>query len=130
MQSVPCPDCNATGSIRLWSHRNDRFLLRKGDTREIRFVICLHCGLAYANPQLEPQEITSLYTESYRDVEVSGDHLKFKEDQSRERIAWMLTHYNKKESRALEIGCSEGVLLKQMRDDLNWSVTGIEPFEP
>lgn len=130
MRAIPCPNCQAANSVRLWAHRRDRFLMRRGDTRQIRFVLCLHCGLAYANPQLDPDEIARLYTESYRDVAVDGAHLDLKENQSRERITWLLTDYRKIKSRVLEIGCSEGVLLRQMRDGLNYSVTGIEPFGP
>jgi len=104
--------------------------MRQGDTREIRFVLCLHCGLAYANPQLDAEEITRLYTESYRETGVDDNHLAYKERQSRERISWLQANYRAENARVLEIGCSEGVLIRQMRDELNWNVTGIEPFAP
>lgn len=91
----------------------------------------MRCGLAYANPRLDEDEITELYTKSYRDIDdVPEDHLRLKEQQSVERIEWLIRHYPSGPSRVLEIGCSEGVLLRRLRDNCEWSVAGVEPFEP
>jgi SAM-dependent methyltransferase len=103
--------------------------MRSGDTRRIRVVLCLNCGLAYANPQLESDDIEKLYTTSYRNVAIDDAHIQFKEDQSQERIAWLMEYLPPTPFRALEIGCSEGILMRQLRDR-GWNVCGVEPFQP
>jgi 2-polyprenyl-3-methyl-5-hydroxy-6-metoxy-1,4-benzoquinol methylase len=105
--------------------------MRQSREEAIRTVICVGCGLAYANPQLDDEEIASLYTTFYRDTErIPEQHFNEKEVQSRERISWLMRRYRRDHASVLEIGCSEGVLLRQMRDGLHWSVAGFEPFRP
>ncbi len=131
MRSVNCCVCDSAKHLPLWVHKNDRFLMRQSRADRIRTVICTRCGLAYANPRLDENEIASLYTTSYRDTDgIPEKHLGFKEEQARELIEWLLRYHRREHSSILEIGCSEGVLLRQLRDDLKWDVAGVEPFEP
>jgi SAM-dependent methyltransferase len=131
MKVISCPNCQANSSLFIWEHCRDRFLMRQRDERSIRFVVCQHCGLGYANPQLEGPEVKRLYTDYYRESGIGAGHLRFKEGQSHERIKWLMQHCgNNTPGRALEVGCSEGILLRQLRDDHGWVVSGIEPCSP
>jgi 2-polyprenyl-3-methyl-5-hydroxy-6-metoxy-1,4-benzoquinol methylase len=123
--------CGEARHLSIWVHANDRFLIRQNRTDRIRKVICTRCGLVYSNPQLDAYEIRELYTSAYRENSgIPEQHLRDKETQSRERLEWLSKYYQRAEVDVLEIGCSEGVLLRQMRDGLHWSVRGVEPFEP
>lgn len=102
--------------------------MRVGNRNRIRDVVCSDCGVAYANPQLETQEIESLYTGFYREEDELGDsHFANKERQAHDRIGWLLARCPLNPGRMLEIGCSEGTLLRQLRDDHGWTVSGFEP---
>lgn len=128
MKTISCPICQNRKSIHLWSHARDRFLMRVGNHSRIRDVVCAGCGVAYANPQLESQEIESLYTGFYREDEELGEsHFSNKEQQARDRIGWLLDRCPLNAGRMLEIGCSEGTLLRQLRDEHGWTVSGFEP---
>src|SRR5256885_6930166 len=131
MKSVNCCMCGSAKHLPIWTHTNDRFLMRQNRTDRIRMVVCTRCGLAYANPRLDEDEIAALYTTFYRaPEEIPEEHFKEKEKQARECIEWLSNYYHQDNASLLEIGCSEGVLLRQLRDNLNWSVAGVEPFEP
>lgn len=127
MHQVVCPVCASSSSYPLWSHSRDRFLLRIGDKRRLRQVLCRDCGQAYANPQLDAEEIEALYTGYYRE-ELTEDHLAFKVTQTDDRLDWLDEHLDgRRPKRVLEIGASEGTFLARARDRWGAEVHGIEP---
>lgn len=129
MEKTDCCLCGSKKKIKIWSIKDDRFLSRLKIKDRIKFYVCQNCGLGYSDPRLTVEEIQRLYTTSYREEDVSTHYLETKEKYSRERIKFFRSHFPNMSGKVLEIGSSEGTLLKFLRDDEGWAVKGCEPFE-
>ncbi len=88
-----------------------------------RIVQCLSCGLVYTNPQIQPNEVLSLYSQvedrTYLDNMDARVHTF---EYNLNAIAGLLP----KPGRLLEIGSYCGVFLKIARER-GWDVLGVEP---
>jgi SAM-dependent methyltransferase len=131
MIKTDCAVCGDPRRLFLWSHGDDEYLNRIGNRDRVRYYVCRGCGVGYADPRLSNDELDRLYTKSYRTTDgVPEDHLTWKESQSRQRLNWLMGHLPQSAGRVLEIGSSEGVLLRILRDEYGWDVRGCEPYEP
>lgn len=130
MNETSCIACGTSDKYKIWEHRNDRFLARLGIEEVVKYFLCRQCGLAYANPRLSDDELGRLYTESYRQDEITERYLRAKMSYSRDLISFLLHTIPVASGKALEIGSSEGTLLKLLRDEYGWEVQGCEPYFP
>ena len=130
MEKAQCCVCEGNRRFRIWSHRNDRFLLALGVKARVNFYVCRDCSVGFADPRLSDSELDDLYTNLYRTDDISEEYIRVKERESRERID-CLKHFGiRVPGRVLEIGSSEGTLLRVLRDDEGWEIEGCEPFTP
>ncbi|MFA5060286.1 MAG: methyltransferase domain-containing protein [Candidatus Omnitrophota bacterium] len=87
----------------------------------VRVVVCLRCGLTYANPQPDNKTLISSYAEM-------TDEPYLEEEQGRRAAARLILNFLKKQKKSgtlLDIGCATGFLLDEARKD-GWDVFGVE----
>jgi len=126
MLHTSCVICASNDAVPVYRLRRDPYLHRLGlDHLLVAKVMCRVCGLVYSQPQLEPSELKRLY-DLLRPTETpSPEHLWWKRQQAREDFEWVAPHLALAGA-VLEIGCSEGSLLREFRDR-GWTVCGVEP---
>jgi len=124
--------CNFCGSVGYKPVHTLRDIRRKLDN-EYQLVACEKCGLLYLYPQPEVAELEAVYSQDYNcfigAIEESPSLIS----------RWAQTYglnrrcrtiINRKNSGVLlDVGCSTGNFLNQMRKFPNWQVVGIEPTE-
>jgi predicted TPR repeat methyltransferase len=130
-EQVPCPICRGTDFKALVS--NDRYAMG------IRTVGCTGCGFVLTNPQPKSAALKRFYEEHYRETyqKVDVPDLQYiqayKKDVRCKETVDFLAHHGalRGESRVLDVGASEGALLKQI--SLRFPLaecTAIEPNAP
>lgn len=94
-------------------------------------VICMDCGLVFQSPRMTDTESKSFYANEYRPLYQGqpGPSLKDLAVQTaRAKVALgFILNQVKSTSNALDIGCSTGILLKQLQAQYHCAVRGIEP---
>ena len=126
---VRCDFCNSnnTEPVQLLQ---DIWLQKQG---EFHLVRCKNCGLEYLNPQPGWELLRENYSNDYfiflgaikkrtlRLVEIIQNY------GLRRRSKFVLK--KKKVGRLLDVGCSVGYFLNEMKKNHGWQVSGIEPVE-
>jgi len=131
MRETACPLCGHTGRILIWSQNDQEFLPRLRLTARLRTHVCTRCGLAYTSPKLDERETDELYRKFYRpEGAISDEHIHSHEREAEKRVLWLTERYQQAGAKLLEIGCSEGIMLRRLRDDFGFTVRGVEPFAP
>lgn len=97
---------------------------RTPDRMHYRFVKCLNCGLIFSNPILEPQKITSLYTESNFHYDIEAQYLK---KTYSDHLKTILKSKDVSKMKLLDIGCGDGFFLGEAKKLGIGDVNGIEP---
>lgn len=123
MKSVSCLLCGEDAHT-LWGE------FRGGDARLLhrRYVRCSSCGLVYANPQAEDEDIRRYYEERYYaecDCEYmhSDAYRRFLDRRLRTIRRYVA------EGNLMEVGCGSGVALDYF-EKAGYSTIGIEPSAP
>ncbi len=105
--------------------------IRRKLTTEYQLVVCEKCGLLYLNPQPENNILDAVYSQDYHCfIGAIEDSRSFISRWAQlyglnRRCKTIIKH--KKSGVLLDIGCSTGNFLNQMRKYNNWQVIGIEP---
>lgn len=118
-----CPSCRSTVSA--------PFDQRQFHGQPVTNVICRSCGLVYQSPRMTQAESQAFYEAEYR-LLYQGQEGPNPKDLSvqagRARAILEFTSSQVKECRRLlEIGCSTGILLKELKDHYHAEAVGIEP---
>ncbi len=93
--------------------------------------ICRQCGLVYQSPRMTDAECQAFYEEGYRSLyqgqesPKAGD-LAVQEARAKAALTF-LAEFARLSSPALDIGCSAGILLKQIHAFYQVPVFGVEP---
>ena len=94
-------------------------------------VRCNQCGLFYINPQPNWEELKPHYPEDYHCFTVAiDDHPSAFERWAQRygvRRRCQLIARRKSSGHLLDVGCSTGIFLNEMRRLGNWDVSGVEP---
>jgi len=116
-QSVPCAICGTEGNYRVrYEESIDpsavSFSIRHaGRGCHHRIVVCKACGLVYSNPILRQERILQLY----REYEFSNEpQFENREKDYTAQLRRILPWVEKREN-FLEIGCANGLFLKQAK---------------
>jgi SAM-dependent methyltransferase len=130
MREMICTTCGATEYRVLFEARlppvaDLDFAPRRASTRyHARMVECARCGQVYSNPYFEPEALLRLYKEaSYVDEVQVGNYAA---DQFREFQRAVGSTVDPK-LRVLEVGCSGGYFLRQLKAHGYEAITGVEP---
>lgn len=128
MDIRPCPVCQSEERKLLFHQQFSSFsagnLLRAYDV-----VACNRCGCCFAD-KIPPQKVFDVY---YRDLsKYEGNSSMYTESRyDRGRFATMVSFLQKHtpdpDSRVVEIGCANGLLLAMMREAGFRNLTGIDP---
>lgn len=129
MEYVPCNLCQSTAFDPLYIHVPDLLLNRSEVCSTL--VRCTTCGLIYQNPRPLSREMDQHYPEMY---DWYGPALQ---KQGMSFLARMAYSYGftrqagyllkyKTGGRLLDVGCSVGLFLMEMRRNASWQVSGLE----
>lgn len=118
-----CPLCGA--------NTTSSFDQRQFRERSVSNVICLQCGLVYQSPRMTEAEQQAFYEAEYRLLYQGQEgpdpkDLAVQAARSRAILAFIGKHIRSC-NRILDIGCSSGILLQQVRDLYHSQAIGIEP---
>jgi SAM-dependent methyltransferase len=120
-----CPLCASTRS-RVFDQRRFHGL-------EVVNRLCMNCGLVYQSPRMTAEESAAFYAEEYRLLqEGSRDPTLRNMNAQKERARLMLEFIRPAipaVSRHLDIGCSLGILLQQIKTGYQDQAVGVEPGE-
>jgi SAM-dependent methyltransferase len=127
MIEAPCVVCDSREIADVWRPRRDTYLESIGLPGDAsRKVLCLRCGLVYAQPRLESAELDRLYA-SFRPSEVpDAHHLAAKQQLAQGDFDWLRSRLPIGPGGALEIGSSEGSFLRLLAG-AGWRASGVEP---
>ncbi|MCI0566536.1 class I SAM-dependent methyltransferase [bacterium] len=129
-----CPLCNSSDFDVVCRKAG----LKKGPAKDVTNVICNRCGLIYNNPMPTDAELAAYYKGDFSKDKcgsdydsivhsIEGDKREQSEGNSRRAVEF-LRPFLKDGMRILDIGCSTGVLLSEIKKEFPQSaVTGIEP---
>jgi 2-polyprenyl-3-methyl-5-hydroxy-6-metoxy-1,4-benzoquinol methylase len=101
---------------------------------EFHLVSCRRCGLLYLNPRPSADELADYYPASYRPYKKAIEDERWslmrtmRRRNIRRRRLTAEAHAPRQPGSVLDVGCSTGVFLAEMRD-AGWQVTGIELSE-
>ncbi len=126
MQTVPCNYCGSSNS-RPVNHGRDLLLNRDGD---FHLVECVECGLVYQNPQLTLKELAPYYPVNYLPYSESNGQekstiQKLSNNHLENRRVKLISKHRDQIGKVLDIGCSTGTFLNQMRQN-GWDAYGVE----
>lgn len=133
MLNIKCAICENNNSSKILYKQNFNskvfnskvFSARRiPDRTHYRFLKCSKCGLIFSNPIIERDKINSLYFKSDFNYNQEAQYLKktyfnyFKK---------YLLRTNYKKAKVLEIGCGNGFLLEELKDNGIKNIYGLEP---
>ena len=110
--------------------------MKRGESQNITNAVCLKCGLIYNDPMPSDEILEKYYTGGYvEDKSGTKDNFQAFIERIKKRpvgdknkeIVDFLKPFIKNEAKVLDIGCSSGVLLAEIRKMTNARVTGVEP---
>ena len=124
-----CPICNCNSCEVL---RHQRFILPEGhplsDSYDV--VCCERCGFVYADTTVSQKDYDMFYTKfsKYADSNIlgGGDKPCDKERLS-QTAAYLQNYLCDKEAKIIDVGCSNGGLLKSLKEVGYKNLTGIDP---
>jgi 2-polyprenyl-3-methyl-5-hydroxy-6-metoxy-1,4-benzoquinol methylase len=118
-----CPLCGASASL--------SFDQREFRDHPVSNVICRHCGLVYQSPRMTEAQSQAFYQAEYRLLYQGQEGPNPKDlavQAARARATLEFSRrYISSTTRILDIGCSTGILLGQLRDHYHAQAVGIEP---
>ena len=120
MRLVNCNFCGTSSTTILYVLKDLQLEL----TGEFTLVKCNNCGLLFLNPQPTWEELQPYYPEWY-------DSFLWKCPSLIQRYGilrrcWIVSRYQQS-GRLLDVGCSTGIFLNEMRRSGHWEVYGVEP---
>lgn len=126
MIPLNCNYCEADDT-HVINHGPDLLLNRPGD---YFLVQCKQCGLIYQNPRLTLAELAEHYPQSYELYKPKLEQHSSRRKQFDEQFAIVrrcnhVAKYQTPPGVLLDIGCSTGLFLNQMRTE-GWQPTGVE----
>lgn len=116
-------NCNFCGN----SHTKILYILRDfqlGIPGEFTLVKCTNCGLLFLNPQPTWEELQPYYPEWYDSFLLK--YPSFIQRYGMVRRCRVVSKYQRG-GRLLDVGCSTGIFLNEMRRSGDWDVYGVEP---
>ena len=127
LEPVACPACASHDHERL--ARTDRYDM------DIQTVGCRACGLVFTNPQPSGQALDRFYRDHYRDFylgerepSLNTIRRQRKDERCAEAVAFMgRSSLLKPDMKALDVGASEGVLLRALGEAVASSRFAVEP---
>ena len=123
-----CPICPKGTPFKIrypakFSIESLQFIARKTpDHTHFRIVRCNGCGLIFSNPIIPPEEIIKLYTKSGFIAESQLDNMRRDYLNEFHKIIPLIKY-----DRLLEVGCSNGFFLQEMKKSGFKETYGIEP---
>ena len=109
-------------------------LHKLGEPMNITNVICLNCGLVFLNPRPSPSEYDNLYKKygeirhSLKDKEAIISFIKFAEKKKKgSDVLEFIKKICHPGSHILDIGCGLGTIIHLLKENLGYTVFGIEP---
>jgi SAM-dependent methyltransferase len=121
LKRISCPLCGKSDERPLCRLRD----IYGDPRRRFRLVRCRRCGLAYLNPQPEPDELQAAYSEAYYDAEVfhRGQGLETVRAVEADRLS-RLEGFARR-GRILDVGCGCGRFLARA-GERGWEPYGVE----
>lgn len=120
------PDCPLCGSDH--SKPFDQRLFRG---KQVTNQVCSDCGMVYQKPRMTDEELTQYYQSDYRIQYQAGEGPSQKDLRTQLGRAQSLTRFVMSQVRSvtrhLDIGCSAGLLLKNIHEAYHCQSIGIEP---
>jgi len=110
--------------------------LKRGETRDVTNVICRRCGLVYNNPMPTKDELRQFYTGKYlqESTGLMGDYeniiARIQARPNEEKIINIfkfIKPFLRPDTLILDVGCSTGMLLNRIANEIKCQATGIEP---
>ncbi len=127
MERVACDFCGE----QLTSPVYDLCDLLLGLPGEFSLVRCENCGLLYLNPRPSWDELRSHYPDQYHPFtgELEHERSLFVRLARRYGVArrCRAVTQRQRQGRLLDVGCSTGVFLNEMRQRGDWDLHGVEP---
>lgn len=115
------------------SDRSASFDHRSFRGRDVNNRVCLDCGLVYQSPRMTEAESAVFYTEEYRMLNEGSASPTARNIATQHARAEALMGFARpmvqKVTRALDIGCSMGILLRRFEEIYACHLVGIEPSE-
>jgi 2-polyprenyl-3-methyl-5-hydroxy-6-metoxy-1,4-benzoquinol methylase len=120
---IQCPACGAEKSSLF-------------DRREVLGMMlcnrmCRHCGLVYLSPRMEDQELERFYSRGYRTLNDGSEQPtdeNLADQQARaQHVVRTARAIAPAVQRHLDIGCSTGILMAQVREVFACETAGVEP---
>lgn len=98
---------------------------------QVQYYMCLHCGLVYQSPRMDPEELTLFYEQEYRSLVQGTDEPTPKDLQmqsARGRTALEMTRADvPMVARHLDFGSSSGAVLRAFQSEYGCASVGVEP---
>jgi len=112
--------------------------MKRGGVKDINNVICLRCGFVYNSPMPSCESLQEYYnggfTKEHTGIEQDGynellERVKRKKPEIKngEVVEFFVKPYIDSNSSVLDIGCSYGIFLSEVKKRVNCKVVGIEP---
>ncbi|MFA6429371.1 MAG: class I SAM-dependent methyltransferase [Patescibacteria group bacterium] len=130
--SKPCALCGSTERDIVC----ERAALKRGETRAVTNVLCRACGFIFNDPEPSEADLTQYYqgefaadktTSSYEGI-VERLQVKMQDPTRKElKVVEFLAPYLKEGVSVVDIGCSTGSLLADLRRRYAVDATGVEP---
>lgn len=130
MREVVCNFCGSSRADLIYTLTDRRLSLPD----RFNLVQCRACGLLYLNPQPDWHELERHYPDHYAPFTGAID------DQAARFVRWARRYGVRRRCRSitrrvpagrlLDVGCSTGVFLDEMRRQPGWNVAGVEPVAP
>lgn len=110
--------------------------LKRGEAKKVTNVICRKCRLIYNNPMPADEELEEYYLGQYAEdrgiteggYEIAIERIRNKQPEIKnKKIVEFIKNFIKENDSVLDIGCSYGILLAEIKKQINCQVKGIEP---
>ena len=129
METISCDYCRSQESTTIF-HNADWPWLEQN--LGVEMVACNRCGLVYLNPRPDKFEIQDFYQSDYPSyakpiLEEKSKLIQWvRRGNLQHRRNYIVKHTNGQNKKLLDVGCSTGLFLGEMRS-AGWEVVGVEP---